>query len=216
MDVQLKAAAHRPYLRRADFRLADGLTLLTGPDASARSQLVRLLALRWQPDDGEMLVGGEDVRSFTPERRSAYARRVGFAPGDGDLPNDLRVRQGLIYLAALWQVAGTARVDVEMERWGLGSVARRRLGSLSPGERRRFVLAASLLMEPELWLLEQPFDGLDVPGRTVLRDLLVSAGGGRSPTRVVLSQAADDEATARLPLRVRLHAEHGRVWEVAG
>lgn len=215
MDIQLRAVAHRPHLRRADLRLCDGLTLLTGPDASARGELLRLIALRWQPDDGEMLVGREDVQRFTSARRSAYARTVGFAPSDGELLPDLGVRQSLLYLAALWLVAGTARVDAEMERWGLGPVAKRRLGSLSPGERRRFMLAASLLMEPELWLLEQPFDGLDVPGRTLLRNLLVSAGDGRGPAHILLSQAADDEATARLPLRARLRAEDGQVWELA-
>lgn len=215
MDIQLRAAAHRPHLQRADLRLRDGLTLLTGPDESARGELLRLVALRWPPDAGEMLVGGEDVRRLAPGRRSGYTRRIGFAPRDADLPPDLRVRQGLLYLAAIWQVVGTARVVAEMERWRLEAVAARRLGSLSPGEQRRFVLAASLLMEPRLWVLEQPFDGLDVPGRTLLRHLLVSVGSGRGPSHILLSQAADDETTVLLPARARLYAENGQVREIA-
>ncbi len=212
MDVELIGAARRPRLLSADLRLARGLSLIEGPDGQAQGELLRLLALRWPPSGGVMRVGGEDVRGLGPAQRSAYARRVGFAPGDAGLPEYPRVRTALRYLAALWQVGGVAKVDAEIERWRLD--ARQRLGTLSPGERRRFILAASLLMSPELWLLERPFDGLDLPGRTLLRQLLVASAHAEPPRHAVLAQLGEEADAAKLPVSARLWAERGRVHEV--
>lgn len=209
MEIELIAAGRSPHLEAANLRLPEGITLVVGPDRSAQGALLRLIALRWPPSSGRMRVEGRDVVRLSPAERAAYARRVGFAPADRELPSHLRVRSALRYLAALWQVAGTASAEREIERWGLAQVAHRRMGSLSPGERRRVVLAASLLMAPNVWLLEQPFDGLDMPGRLLLRHLLLGAALGGAPRHVVLAQADADESVAHLPIRMRLCAESG-------
>jgi ABC-type multidrug transport system ATPase subunit len=153
---------------------------------------------------------------MTPAARAAVTRKVGFAPADTVLPSHLRVRTALSYLAALWQVPGQARIDAEMERWDLVPLQRQRLGSISPGERRRFVLAASLVMSPDLWLLEHPFDGLDLPGRNLLRQLLISAAlDGGNPRRVLLAHHDDDVKSLDLPAQTHLVASAGEVSRVA-
>lgn len=213
MDLELIGVVRPPHLAAVNFRLRSGLTLVTGPDRECQAALVRLLALRWLPSAGRMIVQGQDLSHLSPAARSAFTRKIGFAPADTALPGHVRVRTALSYIGALWQVRGQAKVDAEIERWELGPLRRRPLGSLSPGERRRFVLAASLVMTPDLWILERPFEGLDIPGRTLVRQLILSASalGDAKPRHVVLVQDEDDDHTQDLPVQVRLHACDRRI-----
>jgi ABC-type multidrug transport system ATPase subunit len=157
-----------------------------------------------------MRIGGRDVGSLAPLERLALRRRIGFAPGGADLPGHVTVERGLLYIAALWQVAGAAPVRREIARWDLGRVGRRPLGSLSPGERRRFILAASRVMDPELWLLERPYDGLDAIGRATVDALVADAFFGRGPVRTLL--VADNRTEAgKLPHNARCWVSAGTV-----
>lgn len=193
MDIRLIGDLGHPERREGGvFReealipVRDGVTFVTGPDGAAKKRLVRLLTLSTVPRPGILWLDGEDVHSLLPEARAQVRRRIGYAPGGTELPEQVPVRSGLKYLASLWRVPGTVSVQRELERWGLAGLSRRPLGSLSPGQRRRFVLAASLCMAPELWVLVEPLEGLDVPGRALLESLWVDADLGFGPSRHVV------------------------------
>lgn len=212
MELELIDASYRPALKTTSLRVQPGLTLLGGTDRACQAALMRLLALRWKPTQGMILVDGRDASTLGPADRASFARKVGFAPAGTSLPGHLRVRSALVHLATLWQVPGQARVEAELDRWDLTSLQDESLGRLSPGERRRFVLAASLVMSPVLWLLEHPFQGLDLPGRNLLRHLLIStAHGGDSPQYVVLAHDGYRLDFKDLLVRTSLSADKGHV-----
>jgi len=161
---------------------------------------------------GSMLWDGREVGRLSPPDRSQLARRVGFAPSRAGLPLHVRVQQGLTYIATLWEMADRTSVEGEIRRWGLQHLRRRSLGGLSPGERQRFVLAASLLMSPDVWILEEPFNALDPSGRVLLRERILAIAS--DPTRarqVLVSGESPDDELSGLPVDTRLVADEGVV-----
>ena len=214
MDVELRSAARAPHLKAASFRLKPGLTVLEGDDGRAQAACLRLLALRWTPTAGHVVVEGRDMATMAPRERSRLARRIGLAPASRNLPPHLSVESALSYLASLWQVSARPAVARELDRWDLVRVRRVPLAGLSPGEQHRFVLAASLLMDPTVWLLEHPFRGLDVPGRTLLRHLLLEGAIGETTRRIVLVDEDVDLYGKGLLVASRLVASGGRIVEL--
>jgi ABC-type multidrug transport system ATPase subunit len=212
MEIRLVAVDQPPTLRHLDLRIGAGVTCVRGNAAQCAS-LVRLLALRSPPRAGRVLLAGQDVYALPPARRADWRRRIGFAPAGWSLPETVAVGRGLAYLAALWQVPGLRAVRRELETWGLTGLEGRRLGDLSPGERRRFVLAASRVMNPEVWILERPYDGVDRAAAATLDMLVADVFFGRGPVRTLVM--ADDSARAqRLPCHHRLALDGGAVAEL--
>jgi hypothetical protein len=87
----------------------------------------------------------------------------------------LRVEDAFRLSAALWQIADPhVRILRELRRWDLVPGRRRRIGHLSAGEEHRVRLGVSLLANPTLWLLDQPFDDLDLRSRVTLETLVLN------------------------------------------
>lgn len=161
---------------------------LVGPNGSGKSTLLRVLAAVDEPDAGSVRVFGAD-----PDAQEA--RQVtGFCPEDSPFPTDLRARDVLALLGSLRRMERHAceRRSVELlERVGLAHVARERLGGFSRGMLRRFCIAAALLHEPKLLLLDEPTAGLDAPGFAAIESLLDEARA-RGATLVISSHLLSD------------------------
>ena len=161
---------------------------LVGPNGSGKSTLLRVLAALDLPDAGSVRVFGSD-----PDSRSARSA-TGFCPEDSPYPTDLRA---LDVLTLLGSVRRMDRVVCErrsaelLERVGLAHVARERLGGFSRGMLRRFCIAAALLHEPKLLLLDEPTAGLDAPGFSAIESLLDEARA-RGVTLVISSHLLSD------------------------
>jgi ABC-2 type transport system ATP-binding protein len=159
---------------------------LLGPSGCGKSTLMRALV-------GVQLVAGGDVQVLgRPAGSPALRRRVGYVTQAPSVYADLTVRENLRYFAA---VLGAPRSDVDrvVEEVGLGSHADAVVGRLSGGQEARVSLAAALLGEPELLVLDEPTVGLDPVLRRDLwglfRDL---ADHGR--TLIVSSHVMDEAA----------------------
>jgi ABC-2 type transport system ATP-binding protein len=151
------------------FELRAGtVTGFLGPNGAGKTTTLRMLLGLVRPTSGRALVFGRQYREHPgPARRvGAVLEAADFHPG----------RSGREHLLTLALAAGLpdARVDEVLELVELTPAARRRVGSYSLGMRQRLGLAAALLRDPELLILDEPANGLDPEGvhwlRTFMRD----------------------------------------------
>ncbi|MDO7881251.1 ABC transporter ATP-binding protein [Salinibacterium soli] len=162
------------------------LTGLLGPSGSGKSTLMRSIVGVQARVSGKVLVLG------SPAGSRALRGRVGYVTQSASVYDDLTVRQNLAYFRA---IMGAPRSDIDraLEQTGLEAEADRLVGSLSGGQRNRASLAAALLGQPELLVLDEPTVGLDPVLRNDLWAIfreLAAAG-----TTLIVSSHVMDEAS---------------------
>jgi sodium transport system ATP-binding protein len=165
------------------FRVAAGEVYgLLGPNGAGKTTTLRMIATLMTPDEGRILVDGVD-RGRDP---LGARRRLAYVPAEAGLPDRLTPREVVRLFARLQQVRDPRRAaDALLDRLGASPYADSPCGELSTGMKRRVVLARALVHEPAVLLLDEPTDGLDVPGRReVLRLVRDQASAGRA---VILS-----------------------------
>jgi ABC-2 type transport system ATP-binding protein len=150
------------------------VTGFLGPNGAGKTTSLRLLLGLARPTSGEAHVFGQPYRELREP-----ARRVGALLESGDFDPG---RSGRNHLRALALAAGigAARVDEVLELVELDHAANRSVGGYSLGMRQRLGLAAALLGDPELLVLDEPANGLDAAGVHWLRGFLrqfATAGG---------------------------------------
>jgi energy-coupling factor transport system ATP-binding protein len=169
-------AAHpgRPVLEGADLALRAGeVTALAGPNGSGKSTLLRVLAGLHRPDAGAVVLDGAEVTHLPAERRFPAIGMVGQDPGRHLLTERVRDEVGFA-LARVGaprgeRAARVARVMADLRLDGLGD---RHPLDLSVGQRERVALAAVLVAEPGVILLDEPTRGMDPEGAAALAALL--------------------------------------------
>ncbi len=139
---------------------------LLGPNGAGKTTTLRMLATLVQPDEGHLEVDGIDVARHPLRVRE----RLAYVPAEGGLPAKLSPTEVVRLFARIQGVADPVqRAEALLERMGASGYAHTPCGDLSTGMKRRVVLARALVHEPAALLLDEPTDGLDVPGR---RDVL--------------------------------------------
>jgi ABC-2 type transport system ATP-binding protein len=151
------------------------ITGFLGPNGAGKTTTLRMALGLVALTEGEALIGGRPYAELPRPRRTvgALLEATGFHPG----------RTGRDHLRVLADVAdvGRGRVDEVLELVELTTAADRRVGGYSLGMRQRLGLAAALLGDPEVLILDEPANGLDPAGAAWLRGLLRSlASDGRT------------------------------------
>ncbi|QYC38881.1 Daunorubicin/doxorubicin resistance ATP-binding protein DrrA [Nonomuraea coxensis DSM 45129] len=142
------------------------VTGFVGPNGAGKSTTMRVVLALDAPDEGHALVGGRPYASLrTP------LRHVGALLDAAALQPGRTGRHHLLWLAHS-QGLGARRVDEVLELSGLGAAARRRAGGYSLGMRQRLGIAAAMLGDPPVLLLDEPFNGLDPEGIVWMRGFL--------------------------------------------
>ncbi len=179
---------------------------LLGPNGAGKTTAVRVLATILRPDAGRAFVLGHDV----VRDADAVRRRIGLAGQNAAVDPNLTGRENLRMIGLLSQLPGPRimpRASELLERFGLSTAADRPLRTYSGGMRRRLDIAASLMAQPPVLLLDEPTTGLDLTSRNQLWEMireLVSEG-----TTVLLTTQYLEEAD-RLASRVAV-VDEGRV-----
>ncbi|MFB4266260.1 ABC transporter ATP-binding protein [Nonomuraea sp. GTA35] len=151
------------------------VTGFVGPNGAGKSTTMRVVLGLDAPDEGRALVGGRPYRSL---RRPLS--QVGALLDAGALQPSRTARNHLLWLAHS-QGLGARRVDEVLAQVGLAAAARRRAGGFSLGMRQRLGIAAALLGDPPVLMLDEPFNGLDPEGIVWIRGFLRSlAAEGRA------------------------------------
>lgn len=177
---------------------AGGVIGLVGPNGSGKSTLIRILLGLIRPSGGSALVLGSPVAS-----PAAYASRVGALVESPAFLPGLSARANLVSLARLRRLP-LARVDAVLAQVGLVGRDREPVRRFSLGMKQRLGIAAALLSDPEVLILDEPTNGLDPAGIVEIRELL--RGFGRDGRTVIVSshQLSEIEAVCDHLMVIRL------------
>ncbi len=196
----------RRVLDGIDLTLAAGETVaLLGPNGAGKTSLMRLVAGRLAPEAGTVRVGGAD-----PHRTGAARRAVGWVPQEIALYPRLTVAENLSVFA---QLAGlprrdrTAAVARALTLADVEPVAGRVVTTLSGGFQRRVNIAAGLIGQPDLVLLDEPTNGVDLTARAAIHAVLQRL---RDQGTAILIATHDFPEAERLADRVAFLAQ-GRI-----
>jgi ABC-2 type transport system ATP-binding protein len=150
------------------FSAAAGETIgLLGPNGAGKTTTVSMIAGLTRPDSGEVLIEGKPVRSDT----DPVKLRIGLVPQELALYEELPALENLRLFAALYGIDG-ARADkaiaAALELVGLSDRVKDKPSTFSGGMKRRLNLAAALLHDPQILLLDEPTVGVDPQSRNAI------------------------------------------------
>ena len=157
-----RCAGRRRILAGVGLALAPGaVNVVLGPNGAGKTTLLRLLGLLDRPDEGDILYDGQRLGALDRRERTRLRRRCGFvfqAPLllAGSVEDNLRFGARLRGLRP-----AAAAIGGVLERTGLAGRERQDARLLSGGEKQRLQLARVLLLDPELYLLDEPTANLD-------------------------------------------------------
>jgi ABC-2 type transport system ATP-binding protein len=181
-------------------RLGEGVTGLLGPNGAGKTTLLRVLATAVPADRGAFTVLGHDPNTATG--RQEVRRRLGYLPQNPGFHPEFTAFAFVDYVAILKELTDRAARHLEVRRVleavDLSDVRGKRIKRLSGGMRQRVALAAALVGDPGLLLLDEPTVGLDPEQRMRFRELIADAGEGRT----VLLSTHQTEDVAMLCHRV--------------
>ena len=189
------------------FRLEPGRILgLLGPNGAGKTTTVSIVAGLLTPDRGDVRIGGQRLSGDTDPLK----RRIGLVPQDLALYDELTAFDNLRFFGSLY---GLAREELDRAiRTALGIVglaerARDRVKTFSGGMKRRLNLAAGLLHDPDILLLDEPTVGVDPQSRNAIFDNLDAL---RRQGKALLYTTHYMEEAERLADRIVI-IDHGRV-----
>lgn len=183
-----------------DLTAVDGMSLavkpgeiygLLGPNGAGKTTTLSMVCGLTRPDAGVVRINGEDLRKDIRKSRAF----LGFVPQDIALYEELNARENLQFWGRLYGLSGkklTCVIDRVLDRVGLADRAKEPIRAYSGGMKRRINLAAALLHEPRLLLLDEPTVGIDPQARLHILDIVrdaASAGAAVLYTTHLLEEA---------------------------
>jgi len=150
-----------------------------GPNGSGKTTTLRMIATSLYPTSGDVFVDDLDVRTHSLEART----RIGYLPGDTPLYGEMHPFEYLDFIAQAHGLPADERE--ERLKWvvkacNIQSVEHKRIKECSTGYRKRIGLAAALIHDPKVLLLDEPTHGLDPLQILAWRDLLTTLRLGRT------------------------------------
>lgn len=142
-----------------------------GPNGAGKSTLMKILTTYLKADEGDALVNGYDVNH---DLRSVQ-KSIGYLPEHNPLYLDMYVKEYLQFNAEVYKVSKD-RIEEVIGQIGLITEAHKKIGQLSKGYRQRVGLAAALLHDPHVLILDEPTTGLDPNQLLEIRKLIREIG----------------------------------------
>ncbi len=186
----VKRYGPRTVVDKVDLTLMPGrICGFLGPNGSGKTTTLRMICGLLTPDAGSGTCLGHDVL----RDRDAIKRETGYMTQKFGLYDDLTIRENLDFVARVYGLdRRKTRVDQSLERLGLATRQDQLTGSLSGGWKQRLALAACVLHEPKLLLLDEPTAGVDPKARRAFWDEI--HGFAASGVTVLVSTHYMDEA----------------------
>ena len=143
------------------------ITGLLGPNGAGKSTLMKIITGSVIPDAGSVMVNGVDVL----KEPLKVQRVLGYLPEHNPQYLELYIKEYLEYVASIYKV-DTSRVSQVIDMVVLGPEQHKKIGALSKGYRQRVGLAAALIPDPQILILDEPTTGLDPAQLVEIRALL--------------------------------------------
>ena len=143
------------------------ITGLLGPNGAGKSTLMKIITGSLLPDEGMVEVNGVNVADHPLK----VQKILGYLPEHNPQYLELYVKEYLAYVASIYKVEKSA-IDRVIEQTVLGSEKHKKIGALSKGYRQRVGLAAALIPDPDVLILDEPTTGLDPSQLVEIRALL--------------------------------------------
>lgn len=168
--------------RYGSVNAVDGLTLTVkqgvffgflGPNGAGKTTTVKMLIGLAQPDSGTVEVLGMRL----PEQSLDIRRQIGIVPDDSLLFDYLTGAEYLEFVARLYETpkpVAKARAGELLELFELVEHRRKLIGEYSKGMRKRVAMAAALIHRPRLFIMDEPFEGVDAVGARLMKDILLA------------------------------------------
>jgi len=151
------------------------ITGLLGPNGAGKSTLMKIITGSLLPDEGMVEVNGVNVA----DQPLKVQKVLGYLPEHNPQYLELYVKEYLAYVASIYKVEKSA-VDRVIEQTVLGPEQHKKIGSLSKGYRQRVGLAAALIPDPEVLILDEPTTGLDPAQLIEIRALLKNIASNKT------------------------------------
>jgi len=162
---------------------------LLGPNGAGKTTTIRMTMNIIIPDEGSVRLFGDDLGG------RHHSARIGYLPEERGLYKKMKVRDALIFLAetkGVARVAAGRKADRWLERLDLGAWRLRKIEELSKGMQQKVQFISTMLHEPELLILDEPFSGLDPINQQELKDIIVELS--RTGTTIIFSTHQMDVA----------------------
>ena len=189
----------RSVLEDISFSVAPGETrILLGPAGVGKSVLLKLVNGLLRPDQGSILLFGEDISRMREEDLFSLRTRTGMVFQEGALFDSLSVRDNVAYQLIQEHVPDNeidARVREALSFVGLEDTFSLFPGSLSGGMRRRVAIARALIRRPELLLYDSPTGGLDPVTSTTIIELIVKQRDDYGTSSLLVTHRLQDAFT---------------------
>ncbi|WP_276480688.1 gliding motility-associated ABC transporter ATP-binding subunit GldA [Paraflavitalea pollutisoli] len=144
-----------------------------GPNGAGKSTTMKIITGYLQPDDGAVTVCGIDVLKHPLDSK----KKIGYLPEANPLYFDMYVREYLEFIADVHGVADKKKkIEEVIETVGLTLESKKRVGQLSKGYKQRVGLAAALIHDPEVLILDEPTTGLDPNQIIEIREVIKKLG----------------------------------------
>lgn len=161
---------------------------LLGLNGAGKTTLISVIAGLIKADEGDITVDGKSVKTDSDEVK----RIIAVSPQETAVAPNLTVKENLEFFAELYDKPKD-RVIIAMQEFGLTEVANKRAKTLSGGYARRLSVAAAVITEPKLLILDEPTLGLDVIARRELWKLINARKG---KTTIILTTHYLEEVEA--------------------
>jgi heme exporter protein A len=160
----------KPVLRGVDLDVAAGeCVALFGPNGAGKTTLLRILSTLTKPTLGKVMVAG----GLLPTQAEAVRQRLGVIAHQPLVYGDLTAEENLQFYAKLYGLRdGSARILGLLERVGLAARRRDLARTFSRGMLQRLAIARALLGTPPVYLMDEPYTGLDPAGTALLDEIV--------------------------------------------
>jgi ABC-2 type transport system ATP-binding protein len=164
----------------------DGLTLsvprgcffgFLGPNGAGKSTTIKMLTGLAQPTSGSIQLLGREM----PRDEMEIKQRIGLVPDESLLFDRLSGPEFLEFVGRMYgldRILALQRAAELLELFELSGERRKLIAEYSKGMRKRIAMAASLIHRPELFLMDEPFEGVDAVGARLMKDILLDQVSG--------------------------------------
>lgn len=171
-----------------------GLVFILGPSGSGKSTLLNLLGGLDTPDDGEILIDGEDLSKLSKKEKTAYLNSyLGFVFQEYNILKDLTLKENITLPLEIQNIPSKLRKELlskVLNEVELNGLEKRKVSQLSGGQKQRIAIARAVIKNPKLIIADEPTGNLDSETSTTIFELFKKL----SQDRLIIIVTHDEES----------------------